>query len=79
MAKQKKKGWSATITPLLRKYRAENKKIQMDFRAEARKKGIKTINDENKLWRSKYLKRYDAMDKRHDKEYSMIWKKFHSK
>ena len=73
------KSWQSYIIPFIKKYDRENKKIFTAFRAELKRKKITSITDENKLWRTKYKPRFDALQKKHDREYDILWKKYHKK
>jgi hypothetical protein len=77
VATKRKKTWSQTITPHLKRYKAETSKVLKAHRDEVKRKNIKTVADSNKLWRTKYKAKFDAIDKKQDREYTKVWNAFH--
>ena len=75
----KKQSWSSYITPHLNKYRRETQKILSAHRMEVKNKKLKSVEEQNTLWRKKYKRAFDAVDKRHDREYTNLWNAFHKK
>jgi hypothetical protein len=73
------KSWVQTITPLLNKQEKETNKLFASFEKEKTSKKLKTTAEENSLWRSKYASKLKDIEAKHEKEYNIIWKKFHSK
>jgi len=79
MVATRKKTWSQTITPLLKKFKARTDKVLNAYRKEVKAKKLNTINSQNELWRKKYKTQFDAIDRLHDKEYSRVWNSFHKR
>jgi hypothetical protein len=73
------KTWLETITPFLKKEEKLTDKIFADFEKEQKAKKIKTVSEENALWRSKYAPKLKAIEDNHEVEYMKIWNKFHKK
>jgi hypothetical protein len=72
------KTWLETITPFLKKEEKLTDKIFADFEKEKKAKKIKTVAEENALWR-KYAPKLKAIEDSHEVEYMKIWNKFHKK
>jgi hypothetical protein len=73
------KTWLETITPYLKKSEKITDKIFSDFEKEKKAKKIKSVSEENSLWRSQYAPKLKAIEDKHEIEYMKIWNKHHKK
>jgi hypothetical protein len=64
---------------LIKKFDVDTRKIFTSYNKEVKAKGLSTIAETNKLWRSKYAPKLDKIEKIHDEEYKVLWNSYHRK
>ena len=74
-----KKTWKQTITPHLNKYTRVTAEFFKKYKADVKKRGLKTTSEINAFWNKNYKAEFNVIEKRHDREYSKIWNTFHKK
>lgn len=67
------KTWTQKIKPHLERYKKETSMIFNAHKEEVRRKGIKTISENNKLWNEKYMPKLKKVEMKFDKEYKKLW------
>jgi hypothetical protein len=73
------KTYQEAIKPVLAKYEKEVNKIFADFNKEKQAKKITTTAESNKLWDSKYAKKFDTWKTKSIKHTTKIWNEYHKK
>lgn len=61
---------------LLKKHQLVTDKIFDTFDKEAKAKGLTSVADTNKLWRSKYATKLEKIEKIHDERYRVLWNSY---
>ena len=64
---------------LLKKFQVDTDKIFASYDKEVKAKGLTSIADTNKLWRSKYAKKLEKIEKMHHERYRVLWNSYHNK
>lgn len=72
-----KSTWQKMIGPLIKKYDSETKKIFKAHKDEIKRRKIKSVSENNKLWNTKYKPKLNIIEKKHDIAYKKIWSKYH--
>lgn len=62
---------------LLKKFQADTDKIFAAYDKEVKSKGLTSIADTNKLFRSKYAPKLEKIEKAHHEKYRTLWNSYH--
>ena len=73
------KTYQEAIKPILTKMQKETDKILSDFKKEKELKKITTTAENNKLWNSKYAKKFDKAMSNHKAAVIKIYDRYHKK
>jgi hypothetical protein len=73
------KTYQQALKPVTSKLKKETDKIFVDFNKEKESKKITTTAESNKLWNSKYSKKFDKTMKSHNIEAIKIYNEYHKK
>ena len=73
------KTYQQALKPVTSKLKKETDKIFADFNKEKESKKITTTTESNKLWNSKYSKKFDKAMKFHNGEAIKIYNEYHKK
>jgi len=61
---------------LLKKFKEDTDKIFAAFDKEVKSKGLTTISDTNKLFKSKYAPKLEKIEKAHHEKYKTLWNSY---
>ena len=64
---------------LLKKFEADTDKIFAAYDKEVKTKGLTSISDTNKLFRTKYATKLEKIEKMHHERYKVLWNSYHLK
>jgi len=73
------KTYQQALKPVVSKMQKETDKIFADFNKEKESKKITLTVESNKLWNSKYSKKFDKIMKSHKIEAIKIYDQYHKK
>jgi len=73
------KTYQQALKPVVSKLQKESDKIFADFNKEKESKKITSTVESNKLWNSKYSKKFDKIMKSHKIEAIKIYDEYHKK
>ncbi len=68
--------WSKLVEKMEAPYEKKYAKLFSDFDKEVAKSQLTTTN-KNDLWRKKYQKKFEAIEKAEDAAYTKLYKKYH--
>lgn len=69
--------WKREVEKIERPFRRKFDDLFSKFDEEKKKLGIVTTAENNRLWRDKYEKKYNEIEKQLDKKFDALWLKYH--